>query len=69
MAKRKKASNVEGMAKALGVTEVAVVLGTTYQTAYHMIMAGTLPHFYVGNRLKVLDRDLEAYIERIMIHG
>lgn len=54
--------------RALTVTEVSLILGVTYQTAYRWIRCGGIPHFIIGRSLRVWDKDLDAYIERIMTH-
>ena len=44
----------------LTVDEVAKFLRVSRQTVYTMIRAGTIPHFKVGNKVRIKRADLDA---------
>lgn len=47
-------------AENLTVEEVAKFLRVSRQTVYSLIRAGKIPHFKIGNKVRVKRTDLEA---------
>ena len=47
-------------AETLTVEEVAKYLRVSRQTVYNLIRAGNIPHFKVGNKVRIKRADLEA---------
>ncbi|HEU5001430.1 MAG TPA: helix-turn-helix domain-containing protein [Actinomycetota bacterium] len=48
--------------KLLSVAEVARVMRVSNMTVYRLIRSGTLPAQRVGNRYRVRESDVEAYL-------
>ncbi|MBI2873283.1 MAG: UbiA family prenyltransferase [Chloroflexi bacterium] len=55
--------------RSLSVQQVAARLGVTPVTVYRHLRRGTLPHFRFGGTLRVLETDLDAFIQRGRRHG